>query len=276
MFASRRFLSVYRRDLAMPENKTNITASKSETASGFRVSEGPVVRLIQGKQSVDFEDGVELPRVYGEPILFAIARDPRTIFIYWNIDWPSIFEKTAPVDRQVHLRVYKNDGAEETSAAVEPMAGNYYLTVSEPRGVYRVEIGYYQPKDVWNSVATSDAVIMPPDSVSENVDVDLATIPFHLSFQRLIDLFRASNGDALSEIISRLQRRALTDKDRELLSSEEWEILRAMDLSLDQIEAARRGFMNRAGGAKLRRRTEAILGFGATSPSRGFGGSSWS
>jgi hypothetical protein len=260
----------------MPENKTNITASKSETASGFRVSEGPVVRLIQGKQSVDFEDGVELPRVYGEPILFAIARDPRTIFIYWNIDWPSIFEKTAPVDRQVHLRVYKNDGAEETSAAVEPMAGNYYLTVSEPRGVYRVEIGYYQPKDVWNSVATSDAVIMPPDSVSENVDVDLATIPFHLSFQRLIDLFRASNGDALSEIISRLQRRALTDKDRELLSSEEWEILRAMDLSLDQIEAARRGFMNRAGGAKLRRRTEAILGFGATSPSRGFGGSSWS
>lgn len=259
----------------MPENKTNIAASESETASGFRVSEGPVVRLAQGKQNFDLEDVVELPRVYGEPILFAIARDPRTIFIYWNIDWPSIFEKTAPVDRQVHLHVYKNDGAEETGAAVEPMAGNYYLTVSEPRGVYRVEIGYYQPKDVWNSVATSDAVTMPPDSVSENVDVDLATIPFHLSFQRLIDLFRASNGDALSEIISRLQRRALTDKDCELLSSEEWEILRAMDLSLDEIEAARCGFINRAGSAKLRRRTEAILGFGATSPSRGFDQGSW-
>jgi len=244
--------------------------------SGFRISNGPVVRLAQGKRRFDLDDVVELPRVYGEPILFAIARDPRTIFTYWNIDWPSIFEKTAPVDRQVHLRVYRGDGVEETSAAVEPMAGNYYLTVSQPSGVYRAEIGYYQPEDVWNSVAMSDAVTMPPDSVSESVDVDLVTIPFHLSFQRLIDLFRASNGDALTEIISRLQRRALTDEERQLLSPEEWEILRAMKLSLSDIATARRAFMERASSEKLRNRAEAILGFGSTSPSRGFGDSSWS
>ncbi len=259
----------------MSENKTNAAASKSETASGFRISEGPVVHLARVKQSFDLEDAVGLPHVYGEPILFAIARDPRTIFTYWNIDWPSIFESTSPIDRQVHLRVYKNDGAQETSAAAEPLAGSCCLSVSEPRGVYRVEIGYYQPKDVWNAVATSDAVTMPPDSVSESVDVDLATIPFHLSFQRLIDLFRASNGDALTEIISRLQRRALTDADRELLSHEEWEILHAMNVSLDDIDAARRAFMDRADSAKLRKRTETILGFGSTSPSRGFGESSW-
>jgi hypothetical protein len=259
----------------MPENKTNLAAAKSETASGFRISEGPVVRLARGKRSFDLEDVVELPRVYGEPILFAIARDPRTIFTYWNIDWPSIFKSASPIDRQVHLRVYKNDGVQETSAAAEPMAGSCSLAVSEPRGVYRVEIGYYQPEDVWNFVTASDAVTMPPDSVSENVDVDLATIPFHLSFQRLIDLFRASNGNALTEIISRLQRRAVTDADRELLSPEEWEILRAMNVSLDEIDAARRAFMDRAGSERLRKRTEAILGFGATSPSRGFGQSSW-
>jgi len=259
----------------MAENKTNVAASKAETASGFRISEGPVVRLARGKRKFDLEDVVELPRVYGEPILFAIARDPRTIFTYWNIDWPSIFRSASPVDRQVHLRVYKNDGAQETSAAAEPMASDYYLTVSQPRGVYRVEIGYYQPEDVWNSVAMSDAVTMPPDSVSESVDVDVATIPFHLSFQRLIDLFRAANGDALTEIISRLQRRALTDADRELLSPEEWEILRAMNVSLDEIDAARRAFMDRAASAKLRKRAEAILGFGSTSPSHGFGQSSW-
>ncbi len=259
----------------MGENKTNAAASKSATASGFRISEGPVVRAARGKPSFDLEDVVELPRLYGEPILFAIARDPRTIFTYWNIDWPSIFESTSPIDRLVHLRVCKNDGAQETSAAAEPMAGNCCLAVSEPRAVYRVEIGYYQPEDVWNSVATSDAVTMPPDRVSENVDVDLVTIPFHLSFQRLIDLFRTSNGDALTEIISRLQRRALTDADRELLSPEEWEILRAMNVSLDDIDAARRAFMDRADSAKLRKRTETILGFGSTSPSHGFGESSW-
>ena len=143
----------------MGENKANVEASKSATASGFRISEGPVVRVARGKRSFDLEDLIELPRLYGEPILFAIARDPRTIFTYWNIDWPSIFGNASPVDRQVHLRVYKSDGGQETSAAAEPMAGSCCLAVSEPRSVYRVEIGYYQPEDVWNSVATADAEI---------------------------------------------------------------------------------------------------------------------
>jgi hypothetical protein len=236
----------------MASKPNNDGAPKSE--NDFRISNGPIIRLGEDKGRFDFGDVVELPRVYGEKILFAITRDPRTIFTYCNIDWQSIFE----------------------SAAVEPMSGNCYLTVSQPRENYRVEIGYYQPKDVWNSVATSEAVTMPPDSVAEKVDVDLATIPFHLSFQRLIDLFRAANGDALTEIISRLQRRAVTDEDRDLLSPEEWEILRAMNLSLDDIGLARRAFTERAGSEKLRKRAESLLGFGSSSPSRGFGGSSWS
>jgi hypothetical protein len=219
---------------------------------------------------------VELPRVYGAPLLFAIARDPRTLFTYWNIDWASIFENTAPVDRQVHLRAYRSDGSEETVTAVEPMVGNSYLTVSEPRESYRVEIGYYHPAAVWNSVATSDEVKMPPERVAENADVDVATIPFHLSFQRLIDLFRASNTNALSEIISRLQKRAVTDEDRALLTPEEWEVLQAMTLSIEEIGAERRAFLKQGNGAALRQRAEALLGFGESSTSRGFGGSSWS
>jgi Domain of unknown function (DUF4912) len=156
------------------------------------------------------------------------------------------------------------------------MVGNCYLTVSQPRATYRVEIGYYQPKDVWHFVARSDEVTTPPASVAENVDVDLATIPFHLSFQRLIDLFRASNGDGLAEIISRLQKRAVTDEERDLLSAEEWEILRAMNMSLDETQLARATFSAPANAAALRRRAEEILGFGSSSPARGFGASSWS
>jgi len=255
--------------------KTRKRKSGLESQDGFRVSSEPVIRLADEAQVHDFGDVIELPRVYGSPIFFAIARDPRTIFAYWNIDWQSIFAKATPVDRQVHLRVYKSDGAEELSAAVEPMTGNCYLNVSQPRGTYRVEIGYYQPARQWNSVATFEMVTMPPDSVAEDVGVDLATIPFHLSFQRLIDLFRASNADALTEIISRLQRRALTDEERDLLSAEEWEILRAMNLSIDEIQSVHRSFLTRANEALLRKRTEAILGFGATSPWRAFSESSW-
>jgi len=179
---------------------------KSEIAEGFRISNGPIIG-----SAADIErESSELPRVQGAPTLFAIARDPNTIFTYWSVDWATIFAKTMPVDRQVHLRVYRADGVEEKSAAVEPMAGNCYIAVSRPSDSYHVEIGYYQPADVWHLVAVSDEVTMPPDNVAEVADVDLATIPFHLSFQRLLDLFRVSNGDALAEVISRFQKRALT------------------------------------------------------------------
>lgn len=259
----------------MPEVTDNETDIQS---MGYRISNGPVVRFARSDPKLpnDLTDVVELPRVYGAPLLFAIARDPHTLFAYWIIDWSTIFENTAPVDRQVHLRVYRSDGSEETSEAVEPMAGNCYVTVSGPREKYRVEIGYYQPEEVWNSVTKSEPVTMPPESVAQSVDVDVATIPFHLSFQRLIDTFRASNGNALSEIVSRLQKRAVSDEERALLSPEEWEILRAMNMSVSEIETARSEFLKRGNGAALRRRAEALLGFGGSSPSRGFGESSWS
>ena len=254
-------------------------AENQETASvprDFRISNHAIATLAETERAELSPDMVELPRVSGPPILCAIARDPRTIFTYWYIDWASAFADAAPFDRQVHLRVYRSDGTEETSAAAEPLVGHYYLTVSQPRGAYRVEIGYYAPEGVWKSVASSDQVVMPPDSVAENVDVDLATIPFHLSFQRLIDLFRASNTDALTEIISRLQNRAVAAEERDLLSAEEWEILRAMDLSLDDLKSTRGSIAGRVNEAALRRRAEALLGFGASSPARPFGGSSWS
>jgi hypothetical protein len=68
----------------------------------------------------------------------------------------------------------------------------------------------------------------------------------------------------------------VSEEDQALLRPEEWELLRAMDLSIEDMSTARRAFTGRRNGAALRRRAEALLGFGATSPARGFGGSSWS
>ncbi len=251
--------------------------SKSNGTHGFRISNGPVIQSADeaGTSPADFSDIVELPCFHGAPELFAIARDPRTIFTYWSIDWPRLFAQTTPVDRQVHLRVYRGDGALEMSAAVEPMAGSSFLTVSQQRGVYRVEVGYYQPEDVWNSVAISNEVTTPPDDIALHADVDLVTIPLHLSFQRLIDLFRASNRDTLAETISQFQRHALNEDKRDLRSGEEREILHAMDLSLIEIAAARRTFTDQGENETLRKRADAILRSGSSSPASGFGESSW-
>src|SRR5881394_2630170 len=109
----------------------------------------------------DAGDRMGLTRVHGQPFLFAIARDARTIFASWNIDWRSVFENAMPADRQVHLRVI-GDGIKETRVAVEPMSAMQYLTISSLHDSYRVEIGYFQPFDTWHSVAMSQEVEIPP------------------------------------------------------------------------------------------------------------------
>jgi len=88
----------------------------------FHISRKPVISLADDEESHAFSNDLELPRFHGPPRLVAIARDPWTIFAYWNVNWPPIFKNAAPIDRQVHLRVHCADGLAEKEVAVEPMA----------------------------------------------------------------------------------------------------------------------------------------------------------
>jgi hypothetical protein len=257
----------------MAERKTKRNTRTSKAREVFQVSRKPVVHLAADARLKDAGYSPGVPRVYDPPILFAIARDSRTIFTSWNIDWVSVFEKAIPVDRQVHLRVYRADGLEEKSVAVEPMAGMHYVTRSEPHGSYRVEIGYYQPADVWHSVATSKEVVMPPSGITGTRDVDLVTIPFHLSFQQLLDFFGPANDTELAAVISQFQKRALSSEEQ-TLSGGHKKILRKLHGSVSELAAEWRAY-NDIDDEKLARRTRALLGFGSSSLFRGFGESSW-
>jgi hypothetical protein len=257
----------------MAERKTKRNTRTSKAREVFQVSRKPVVHLAADARLKDAGYSPGVPRVYDPPILFAIARDSRTIFTSWNIDWVSVFEKAIPVDRQVHLRVYRADGLEEKSVAVEPMAGMHYVTRSEPHGSYRVEIGYYQPADIWHSVATSKEVVMPPSGITGTRDVDLVTIPFHLSFQQLLDFFGPANDTELAAVISQFQKRALSSEEQ-TLSGGHKKILRKLHGSVSELAAEWRAY-NDIDDEKLARRTRALLGFGSSSLFRGFGESSW-
>src|SRR5216117_4152001 len=173
----------------MAETKGNRNAQELKTSGGFRISRKPLVHITAAEERQDSPDTIGLPRKHGARILFAIARDPRTIFASWNMDWPALFEKVVPVDLQVHLRLRRADGLEEKTVAVEPLAAMHYLTTSGTPASYRVEIGYYEPADVWHSVAMSHEIVTPPDDIAETADVDLATIPFHIGFQQLLKFF---------------------------------------------------------------------------------------
>jgi hypothetical protein len=248
---------------------------RSNRRRGFQISGKPVVCVDADERLSDADETIELPHERGTRILFAIARDSRTICATWNIDWASLFETVVPVDRQVHLRVYGADGIEEKTVAVEPMAAMHYVTTSGPHGWYRVEIGYYESADVWHSVAMSEEVMMPPIGISETADVDLATIPFHVAFQQLLDLFRLPSEAPLAAIISQFEKRILTSEASKFVSAKDKKISHELGLSASAIEVTRRAF-DQPETETLLRRTSALLGFGASSPSHGFADTSWS
>jgi hypothetical protein len=176
----------------------------------------------------------------------------------------------------VFLRVIEENGIEESESLIEPMLGSFYTPVAKPRSRYQVELGYYSRSGGWKSIALSDFVTMPADRPSENLVVDVATVPFHLSFQKMVDLFCETKGDPLAIVLSRMQDKAVTTKTPEDLHPEEREILRAMNLTVDELRSGRRAFASgRSEEQALRKRAEAILGFGSSSPAQGFGGSSW-
>lgn len=250
----------------MAETKRNRNAQALKIRGGFRISRNPLVQISAVDERHDVPEGVRLPREYGARILFAIARDARTIFASWHIDWPALFEQAVSRDRQVHLRVHNADGLEQKTVAVEPLAAMHYLTTSGTHASYRVEIGYYDPADVWHSVAMSREIVMPPDDIAETTDVDLATIPFHIGFQQLLDFFGSSNGTVLANVISGFQKRAVTTEKPQNLSQNEQKILRRLDLSLSDVASARRRF-EQIDSEQLARRSGGIASLGATSSS---------
>jgi hypothetical protein len=240
--------------------------------TGFRIANGPPTRHPEEEHA---SNPAMRGALAGAPLLFAIARDPRTLFTYWNLNWTDAFASGEPQDRQVQLRVIDHAGAIESEWVVEPMLGSFYAAVANPRATYRVELGYYGREGSWKSLARSEAVTMPADAVSEETAVDVATVPFHLSFQRLIDLFRESDGDPLATVLSRVQERAIREQQNsEDLDPAARQLFGAMDVSVGDLESAHAAFLEGTRDESLRKRAEALLGFGSTSPAHGFGGSS--
>jgi hypothetical protein len=258
----------------MAKRKTKRNARRSQGRHGFKICKDPMVCLAEDGRLPDVHDCMGLACVHGQPFLFSIARDARTIFISWSIDWPSLFEKVLPVDRQVHLRLYGADGLQEKSVAVEPMAMMHYLTTSGLHTSYRVEIGYYQPADAWHSAATSQEIVMPPSAIGKTANVDLATIPFHVAFQQLLNLFESDSKIPLAVAISRFEKHVLSSQSNPLTAADK-EVLRKLAISLPQITAAWRRF-DETDAEKLVKLAGRQPALGATSPSREFGESSWS
>ena len=245
----------------------------------FRVSANPVVENGNSDAAAHIPAAADagLPATYGSHTLYLMARDPHSLFAYWAIDWTEAFRAQKPRDRKVHLRVSRTDGEEETALEVEPMAGSCYVDVTAGDAEYTADIGYYEPAGVWNSVAVSMPVATPPDSIEKAEAPDFATVPFHISFQRMIDLFRVSKHEnaSLTSMLADLRERASAPPASAAITEEEREIVRAIDDAVASAGLPAQSEQTERPDLWVQQGLERILGFGrsGTSPQGGFAGS---
>ncbi len=145
----------------------------------------------------------ELPHSYGLDTIFLVAQEPHWLFTYWDIDI------SRHPGGQSFLRVLEGEDATAIESEIEvPFeTRNWYIPVKVAGACYTVEIGYYRG-GLWNVIARSATIQTPPDQLSASSRFDFATIPLHLSFQKLMDNVRGAvhSGETFTEAVSRLQK----------------------------------------------------------------------
>jgi hypothetical protein len=169
------------------------TAPADETAPG----EAPA----QETAASDIDQLGDLPHSYGSDTIFLVAQEPHWLFTYWDIDI------ARHPGGQTFLRVYEGEETIEAEIEVPFETRNWYIPVKVAGARYTVEIGYYRGS-VWNLIARSVTIQTPPDRLSESESFDYATIPLHLSFQKLMENIQTAikSGETLIQALARLQK----------------------------------------------------------------------
>lgn len=190
-------------------NDFEISERNDDTASaeGFQVSARPQVGAPSDRQAGGRAASNGLPASYGTDLLYAIARDPGTLFLYWDLNWARLFAQAGLAPRQVQLRIYRADGAVEATREINPFRGHCYVEVTAGGTAYYCELGCFEGKE-WTKLARSGKTATPEAAMSEDFSAEFATLPLHLSFQRMLEVFENHNGESLAHSVSQLQENA--------------------------------------------------------------------
>ena len=185
------------------ETQTRIEASPFELSQEPVTPEGPAATPVEGATPAPaYEHLGELPATYGTQSVYLVAYDPHQLFAYWDLDWASAG------DAAYALHVCRADGEMEAKVDISSADTGRYLPVGQPGGTYYVELGQRGRGGSWQPLAFSGRVTMPPVGLSGETEPKFATLPFHLSFQRLLELIQGAmgHGEDLTAALARLQR----------------------------------------------------------------------
>ena len=158
----------------------------------------------------EFKEEVPADPAYGEARLWIVARDPRSLFSYWEFR-PSEHPEAVNAEgiARFLLRIFRADGSEEAIVEIQPEAGNWFVPVSRSDCVYFAELGFFS-NGVWCFMARSSVARTPPDAISDEGPESFATIPARVSFQRMRELLALSAvpGEGIARTAARIQSAA--------------------------------------------------------------------
>src|SRR5580658_1377054 len=153
----------------------------------------------------------ELPEAYGTRKLFLTARDPHWLYANWDLTQEQLSKlNSRSAEGHLILRVYANkiEGHPLHEIHVHPESRHWFAHVEGAGSTYAAELGYYLPVGRWTRIAASSATITPPDTISEDVSAEFATIPFEFPFAKLMEIVKAavSENRPLAQAVEELRR----------------------------------------------------------------------
>ena len=184
--------------MATPGRKSAKITKDVRQATARKPATGARVKKMA---SADIDHLGDLPRSYGEERIFVVAQEPRWLFCYWD------HTLTEGVEGTIFLR-HGREGADrpEAEVPVPSETNSWYLAVRETDADYYVELGHYNGGH-WRALARSGTVLTPRDTMTGFGEPVFANMPFHATFQQLVEKIRGTmrEGESLADALARLQ-----------------------------------------------------------------------
>ena len=183
-----------------PAQKVAEDVHKFEAAKKRRPA---TLSRVKKSAGADIDQLGDLPRTYGSERIFVVAQEPHWLFCYWD------YTLTDGIESAVFLR-HGRLGTDRPEAEVPVPAetNSWYLSVRDADADYYVELGHYNGGH-WKTLTRSGTVLTPRDTLAGFGQPVFANMPFHATFQQLVEKLRGEmrEGESLAEALGRLHGR---------------------------------------------------------------------
>ncbi len=154
------------------------------------------------------------PLDFGEGRIWLVAKDPHTLFAYWEFV-PSQHPEAVGGDGNPYffLRILNADGEIEREIHLHSEDANLHTGVAHADSVYSAELGFYSKGGVWCFIGKSGVAYTPPEgSAPDDVDIRFATIPANLPLQKSS---KTTHGSQAEKSLARFPKPTRWTKEQE-------------------------------------------------------------